>query len=196
MFAPAESDLIKLLAGIKLKSTWGERDYLLILFLCHTGLRIGEMCRLTVDLVAFAGEPREELHIPASLTKTRRSRNIPLNPVARKSILKLLEFNKKRGFSVAPEAPLFPWSNHDYLPIREAERMVQKLREKVGVSEKVTPHTFRHFFATRLVATGTDLNTVQALLGHKSLSSTQIYTHTTQERMKAAVMRFCERGAA
>jgi site-specific recombinase XerD len=196
MFAPSDWEIEQLLGGINLASTWGKRDYLMILFLCHTGLRIGEMTRLTVELAAHRGEPREELYLPAAITKTRRARTVPLNPVAQMCVAKLMEFNRKRGFSVEPDAPLFPWKRHGFLPRREAERTIQKLRERVGLSAKVTPHTFRHFFATRLLSAGADLATVQALLGHKSVESTQIYTHTTEEKKRAAVMRVLGKGAA
>ena len=196
MFAPRESEVTKLLEGINLKSTWGKRDYLLIVFLCHTGLRIGEMTRLQVGYVAHQGEVRDEVYLPHHITKTKRSRVVPLNSVAQKCVAKLLEFNKKRGFSVEPEAPLFPWKSHGFLPRREAERMIQKLRERVGLSAKVTPHIFRHFFATRLAALGVDLPTLQDLLGHESLKSTQIYTWTTEERRRDAVSRLQPRRLA
>lgn len=192
MFAPTENELIRLLSGVNLRSVWGQRDYLQILFPCHTGLRVGEMTKLQVQWVAHLGAARDEVYIPAGITKgkegARRSRTVPLNPVAQECVQKLLEFNRRRGFSVEPTAPLFPWKRHEFLPIREAERTIQRLREKVGLSAKITPHTFRHFFATRLVAAGVDLATVQSLLGHETLSSTQVYTHTTEARRRAAVM--------
>ena len=186
---PSESELVKLLGAINLKSTWGKRDYLLIVFLCHTGLRIGETTRLQVHNVIHEGQVRDEVYLSYRITKTRCSRVVPLNSVAQKCITKLLEFNKKRGFSIAPQAPLFPWKNHGYLPRREAERMVQDLREKVGIPAKVTPHAFRHFFATKLTGLGVDLPTVQSLLGHKNIKSTQRYVHSTAEQRRDAVSR-------
>ncbi len=188
MFAPTQDEITRLLSGIKLESTWGKRLYLMILFLCHTGLRIGEMTRLQVQHVADdQGDIRDEVYLPSAITKTRRSRTVPFNSVSKRCVQKLLEFNQSRGFSTAPEAPLFPWKDHGCLPIREAERAIQQLRERVGLSARVTPHAFRHYFATRLVLAGVDLATLQSLLGHKSLTSTEIYTHTTEERRREAV---------
>ena len=187
MFA-LERDQIKiLLDGINLRSPFGRRDYLLILFLYHTGLRIGELCRLVITHVTHEGVPRDELHLPASLTKTRKARVIPLNEVAQECVAKLLAFNQERGFSIAPAAPLFAWKNHGNLPPREAQRMLQELREKVGLSAKATPHTLRHTFASELVRNGATLPTVSSLLGHERLSSTQIYTHTTNRERTSAV---------
>ena len=82
MFALERNQIKSLLGGVNLRAPFGRRDYLLILFLYHTGLRIGEACRLTVNLVAHDGEPRDELHLPAYLTKTRKARVVPLNSVA------------------------------------------------------------------------------------------------------------------
>ena len=190
-FVPEPKHISKLLGSINLQSAWGRQDYLLIVFLCHTGLRICEATRLVVDHVAFEGEPREAVFVPTSITKgekgKRRSRSVYLNTVAQKCVRKLLEFNKKRGFSVEPGAPLLPWRNHGFLPIREAERRFQRLRESVGLPHQLKIHTLRHFFASRLVWAGVDLATVQSLLGHKDNRSTQVYTHTTEARRRAAV---------
>ena len=189
MFALERNQIQRLLGGVNLQSPFGRRDYLLILFLFHTGLRIGEACRLTVDLVAYNGTPRDELHLPAYLTKTRKARVVPLNNVAQACVAKLLTFNADRGFSTAPIAPLFVWRNHRKLPPREAQRILQNLREKVGLSAKATPHTLRHSFASELVRAGVTLPTVKSLLGHQWLSSTQIYTHTSnQERITAVAL--------
>ncbi len=193
MFALEPTQIQKLLSGINLQSPFGRRDYLLILFLFHTGLRIGEACRLTVNLVANDGTPREELHLPAHFTKTRKARIIPLNDVARACVAKLLAFNAERGFSTAPIAPLFVWKNHRRLPVREAQRVLQNLREKIGLSAKATPHTLRHGFASELVRKGVSLPTVSALLGHKRISSTQIYTHTSEQEKRNAVASLSRR---
>ena len=187
MFALERNEIKTLLGGVNLRAPFGRRDYLLILFLYHTGLRIGEACRLTVNLVAHDGEPRDELYLPAYLTKTRKARVIPLNDVAQACVAKLLAFNTERGFSVAPLAPLFVWRNHRKLPPREAQRILQNLREAVGLSAKATPHTLRHSFASELVRNGVTLPTVKSLLGHQWLSSTQIYTHTSNRERRDAV---------
>lgn len=187
MIALRKQEIRQLLAGINLDSTWGRRDYLLILFLYHTGLRVGELCQVTVQLAAVNGKPREEIFIPWAITKTRKSRNIPLNPVAQKCVAKLLEFNKSRGFSTAAVAPLFPWKNHRSVPPREVQRMIQKLREKVNMTAKVTPHSLRHSFASELSRNGVPVPTISALLGHQRMKSTMIYTHSTEQDKRAGV---------
>ncbi len=196
MFALERNQVRRLLNGINLRSAWGRRDYLLILFLYHTGLRIGELCNLVVDHVAHDGKPRDEVYLPAAITKTRRARVVPLNDVAQECVAKLLAFNTERGFSTAPLAPLFVWKNHKKLPPREAQRMLQELRETVGLSPKATPHTLRHSFASELVRHGATLPTVQSLLGHQRITSTQIYTHTTDQERRDAVQALTRRPRA
>ena len=78
---PEDWELKRLLAGINLRSTWGKRTYLLILFICHTGLRIGELTRLTVADVVWGGEPREEVFLSHRITKGKKSRVVPLAAV-------------------------------------------------------------------------------------------------------------------
>ena len=187
---PEDWELKRLLAGISLRSTWGKRTYLMIVFLCNTGLRIGEMTRLTVEDVAWEGEPREEVFVSHAITKGRKSRAVPFNPVAKECVRKLLEFNEKRVFSTRPQAPLFPWKSHGFLPSREAEREIQRLREKVGLSPKITPHAFRHFFANRLRKAGVDPFTIAVILGHASVDTTQGYTNTSSVDKRAAVCSF------
>ena len=123
----------------------------MIVFLCNTGLRIGETTRLTVADVASDGEPRPEVFLVHTITKGHRSRTVPLNPPARDCVRKLLEFNAKRGFSTQPDAPLFPWKTHDFLPPREAEREIQKLRETVGWLASTTLTEIRHLHLPILV---------------------------------------------
>jgi integrase len=187
---PEEWEIRRLLGGVNLKATWGKRTYLMILFLCHTGLRIGEMTRLTVGDVAFEGEPRPEVFLSHAITKGNRSRTVPFNKVAKDCIGKLLEFNAKRGFSTRPQAPLFPWKTHGFLPPREAERELQKLREKVGFSAKITPHAFRHFFTERLKRAGVNPVTIASILGHKSVDMILNYTSTSPAEKRDAVSSF------
>lgn len=187
--APTEAQLKQLLAAIRLRSTWGKRTYLMILFLCHTGLRISEMTCLEVRHVVAHGRVQDELFLsPKMGTKTEfAARVLPLNSKARECIAKLLEFNRERGFSVEERAPLFPWKNHQALPIREAEREIQKLREEAGLSAKITPHSFRHYFGTKLQQAGVDAYTIKTLMGHKDITSTDTYFNTSEERRRRAV---------
>ena len=68
--------------------------------------------------------------------------------------------------------------------------IIQKLKEKAGLHKKISPHTFRHSFATHLVEGGADLRAVQEMLGHESITTTEIYTHLNREYLRDAILRF------
>ena len=166
----------QLLGAINLQSPFGQRDHLLILFLYHTGLRVGECSRLLVTLVATKdGKAREFLDLPAMFCKGPRGRSFPLNATARLCIEKMLEFNKARGLSVAPAAPLFQNRKHGPLSIRSIQLLIESYRKKADLDVRATPHTLRHTHATVLQNTGAPVRVIQQGLGHHHLSTTERY---------------------
>ena len=68
--------------------------------------------------------------------------------------------------------------------------IIKQLAEKIGMEKKISPHTFRHSFATHLIEGGADLRAVQEMLGHESITTTEIYTHLDREYLRAAIMQF------
>jgi site-specific recombinase XerD len=119
------------------------------------------------------------LDLPAHLAKGRKARLIPLNTTAREMISLLVRFNQARGFSIAPEAPLLVNRYGKALSVRTFQHLVQRYREAAQLSSRITPHSFRHTLATELVRATGNVRVTQAILGHKRLSSTQIYVHPT-----------------
>jgi site-specific recombinase XerD len=111
---------------------------------------------------------------------------VPLNAVAQQCIRKLLAFNSARGFSTAPAAPVFQNRCHGPLSVRSIQQLVAGYREKAGLDVRATPHTFRHSFASHLVAAGVPTVHIQKALGHRHLSSTQVYTHVNKEQLLEA----------
>ena len=94
-------------------------------------------------------------------------------PVVRDAIA---AYAKEIPFSGARDAPLFLSRRGKPMSAREAQALMQRLRGRLGLPERATPHALRHSFATHLLSNGGDLRAVQELLGHASLSSTQVYT--------------------
>ena len=154
MFALSKPELRRILDAVDLTQPFGRRDYLLMLFLYHTGLRVGECSRLLTCLVSDDGTPRQFLHLPAAICKGSRGRVVPLNAVAQRCISKLLAFNCERGFQTAPASPLFQNSHHGPLSVRSIQSLVAYYRRRAGLDVRATPHTFRHSNASHLICAG------------------------------------------
>jgi integrase/recombinase XerC len=144
----------------------GARDAALLTLLYGAGLRISEALSLKRGDVPLA----ETLTI---LGKGRKERVVPVLPLLREAIG---EYAAKIPFTAAPSAPLFLSRRGKPMSAREAQGLMQKLRGRLGLTERATPHALRHSFATHLLQGGGDLRSVQELLGHASLSTTQTYT--------------------
>ena len=182
----SNSQVRQLLSAVDLCSPFGQRDYLLILFLYQTGLRVGECSRLLVNLVSRDGVPFQALDLPSMFCKGSRGRVIPLNATAQACISKQLKFNRSRGLSTSPAAPLFQNSKHCPLSVRSIQKLIQKYRVASGLEVAATPHTLRHSHASALVGSGVPLPAVQRLLGHRCLSSTQVYTSPSHQQLAQA----------
>jgi integrase/recombinase XerC len=144
----------------------GARDAALLTLLYGAGLRISEALSLKRGDVPLA----ETLTI---LGKGRKERVVPVLPLLREAIG---DYAAKIPFTAAPSTPLFLSRRGKPMSAREAQALMQKLRGRLGLTERATPHALRHSFATHLLQGGGDLRSVQELLGHASLSTTQTYT--------------------
>jgi site-specific recombinase XerD len=127
------------------------------------------------------------LDLPAPLAKRRKARLITLNQVTREIIADLLAFNQSRGLSIDPEAPLLQNRNHRRLTVRAIQRTVAYYRELAELDVKVTPHSLRHVFATRVLGQTNNMRWVQLLLGHREIRTTERYTHPGLDELKMAV---------
>jgi integrase/recombinase XerC len=149
------------------------RDTAVLLLLYGAGLRIGEALSLTGSVLPLP----ETLPITG---KGRRQRTVVLLPVVREAIelyVRLCPWPQSR------EAPLFRGAKGGPLDPGVLRSTMRKARTALGLPESATPHALRHSFATHLLARGADLRTIQELLGHASLSSTQIYTGIDTARL-------------
>ena len=168
-------------AGIYASSPWiALRDRALFMLLSGAGLRIAEALSLDRrDLPTGGATAMTELVVTGKGSKQRR---VPLLPEIRAA---LMEYATACPFGTAKEDPLFVGARGDRLSARVAQRELARLRALLGLPDSATPHALRHSFATHLLAGGGDLRTIQELLGHSSLSTTQKYTHLEVERLLA-----------
>lgn len=159
------------------------RDRAILELLFSTGLRVSELAHLNRDSISLK---KDEFTIRG---KGDKPRIVFLSPNAkiwiksylnlRKDKLKPLFINNTRAKKIRknqdPTRRLTP---------RSIERIVKKYTKQAGITKKVTPHTIRHSFATDLLMNGADIRSVQSMLGHSSITTTQIYTHLTNEHLK------------
>lgn len=144
----------------------GARDWAVLLLLYGAGLRIGEAMALSARVLPLG----ETLTVTG---KRDKMRVVPLLPQVRTAIERYVA---QVPWSLAPHEPLFRGAKGGPLSAGMIRRSVQAARGRLGLGERTTPHALRHSFATHLLGRGADLRALQELLGHASLSSTQIYT--------------------
>ncbi len=167
---PASPDEILALAEDAQESAsddWvGARDWAVLLLLYGSGLRISEALDLTADALPLS----DTLRVTGKRNKTRI---VPLLNEVREAIEHYIHLCPH---VMEPQQPIFRGKRGGALSANLIRRTVQQARTKLGISDKTTPHALRHSFATHLLAGGADLRSLQELLGHASLSSTQVYT--------------------
>tara|TARA_R110002126_G_scaffold238307_3_gene381729 strand:- start:9708 stop:10610 length:903 start_codon:yes stop_codon:yes gene_type:complete len=167
---PASPDDILALAGDAQESAsedWiGARDWAVLLLLYGSGLRISEALDLTGDALPLS----DTLRVTGKRSKVRI---VPLLPQVRAAIDHYIDLCPH---VMEPGEPIFRGKRGGPLSPNLIRRVVQQARVKLGISDTTTPHALRHSFATHLLAGGADLRSLQELLGHASLSSTQVYT--------------------
>ncbi len=172
----AEAKGLVSLAAESEKDEWvGLRDEALFTLLYGAGLRLGEALSLTradvkdADRITVTG-------------KGSKQRNVPLLPVVRTAVEKYLG---ACPYALKPSAPIFIGARGDKLNPAVAQRSMRSLRRQMGLPDSVTPHALRHSFATHLLASGADLRSLQELLGHSSLSTTQLYTKVDVQQLSS-----------
>jgi tyrosine recombinase XerC len=159
------------------------RDRAILELLYSTGMRVSELSSRNLDDLDFEEE------VLTVRGKGRKERIVPVGSPAIEAVVnwlpgrsQLLTERAGRGHAV-DKSPLFLNTRGGRLSVRSVERMVRHYGERAGIPQIVTPHALRHSFATHLLEMGADLRSVQELLGHASLSTTQRYTHLTLDTL-------------
>lgn len=162
------------------------RDKAILELLFSTGLRVSELCSLSSDINLKS----DELSIRG---KGGKIRVVFISDEARNAVKKYLAARKDMNDSLFIQIENKTNKNNKdakSLTKRSIERIVKQHAIKAGISKKVTPHVMRHMFATDLLSNGADLRSVQALLGHSSITTTQIYTHVTDKHLRDIHKKF------
>lgn len=195
-----EEQLRKLLNSPDIRNVKGLRDRVILELLFSTGLRVSELVNLNRDEINIKtrefsivgkGGRRRVVFLSNSacdwLKKYFKKRIDPWDPL----FIRLSSATKSKGpksrekIKGGIKSHLAKDSGQEFrLSVRSVQRLVKKYANKVGIAVDVTPHVLRHSFATDLLMSGADLRSVQELLGHKNVATTQIYTHITNTRLK------------
>jgi integrase/recombinase XerC len=187
--ALTEADAFDLIdaAGALARDPWvARRDVAILLLLYGCGLRIDEALSLT-----RAQAPRGETMVVTG--KGRKQRVVPVLPLVAAAID---DYIKACPYRPGADGPLFVGTRGARLNPGVVQRQIRRLRAFLGLPETTTPHALRHSFATHLLGAGGDLRTIQELLGHASLSTTQRYTDVDAERLVAVYDRSHPRARA
>ena len=175
----------KLMEKPDLSTSKGLRDRAIIELFYSTGIRLSELANLDLSsIIINRSKSGEENYMVKVLGKGAKERIIPFGNEAKYWINKYLN---SRGFSInlgSKNLPLFANSKEQPVAYSTIKRRIRNYIKLVSEGEGLGPHILRHSFATHMIDRGADIRSVQELLGHSSLSSTQIYTHIKPERMK------------
>jgi len=171
-------DIFRLLDSIKTDTLAGTRNLAIFETLYSTGIRISELTGLNVYDVDF------ERCLIRVLGKGDQERIVP---VGKKAVTAIQDYrnrlHQKKGIGTEENSPLFLNMNNGRLTTRSIARILDHVSKECGLLIPVSPHALRHTFATHMLDAGADLRVVQELLGHKSLSTTQKYTHVSIDRL-------------
>lgn len=180
----SSDDIKRLLTAPSAGDPLGLRDRAILEVLYSAGLRVSELAGLNgSDLDLAGGTVRVR-------GKGRRERIAPIGSYATRALNDWLRVRRlSAGEKSGPAAPVFVNKFGRRLTTRSVGRMLEKHLRATGLDHRTTPHTLRHSFATHLLDRGADIRSVQELLGHKSLVTTQIYTHVSTAGLRAAYER-------
>ncbi len=155
----------------------GFRDHAMLELLYATGIRVSELISLNLD----------DLNLSASFIRCRskgKERIIPLYHGAVKALQDYVKNIRPQLIADSGEGALFVNMNGERMSRQGFWKIIKSYQEKAGIEKDITPHTLRHSFAVHLLENGADLRSIQEMLGHADISSTQIYTHVIKRQLK------------
>jgi integrase/recombinase XerD len=181
----SHAEIEQLLDAVPLGEPEGHRNRAMIEMLYSSGLRVSELTNLKIS------QYYEDIGFLRILGKGNKERLVPIGKSAAKYLkLYLNEVRKDQKIAAGHEDYIFLNRRGKKLSRVMVFLIIKKTVEKAGIHKKVSPHTFRHSFATHLVEGGADLRAVQEMLGHESITTTEIYTHLDREYLRQVLNEF------
>ena len=179
------SEIDTLISAIDLSHPQGERNRAILEVLYSCGLRVSELTNLKLSNIRF-----KEGYVKV-VGKGNKERFTPIGNSAIKYLnIYLNEIRNLQNIKKGSEDIVFLNRRGNKLTRVMIFTIIKELAEKIGLKKKISPHTFRHSFATHLIEGGADLRAIQEMLGHESITTTEIYTHLDREFLRDAIMTF------
>lgn len=178
-------EIVQLLETIPLGSPEGHRNRAMLEVLYSSGLRVSELVDLKINQIY------EEIGFLRILGKGNKERLVPVGSDAKKYLnLYIKEIRRHQPIAKGHEDVVFLNRRGKKLTRVMVFLIIKKLGEEAGIHKRISPHTFRHSFATHLVEGGADLRAVQDMLGHESITTTEIYTHLDRDYLRQVLNEF------
>lgn len=178
-------DLETLFNSLDQSTPLGVRNYCLLELLYGTGIRVSELCNIKLHDIDFYNN---NILITG---KGNKQRYVPIHESLREVLITYLNFARNELLKDSDEIVDNLFVNHRGGPLtsRGVRDILKNLVNESGLNVKISPHVLRHSFATHMLDYGADLRSVQKLLGHENLSTTQIYTHVSKEKLKESYLQ-------
>ena len=178
-------EISQMISSINIKEKFGQRNKTIIEILYGTGIRVSELIELKISNIFF------KENLIRVLGKGDKERFVPIGLKAKKSIIDYM--NNYRKYQKIEE------SSNDILILSKYGKkitrhmiftLIKNISKKSGITKKISPHTFRHSFASHLLKNGADLRTIQLILGHENITTTEIYTHLDSKHLLNVMKKY------
>lgn len=170
---------VERLLDIKTNTSYEKRNKAMLEMLYGTGMRISELTDLTMSNLYLEDD------MVKVFGKGSKERIIPINDYAKEYLIDYLQYGRGELLGTKNSEYVFISSRHTKITRQAFFKILKKLCEEAGIKKNISPHILRHSFATHLLHNGADLRIVQELLGHSDISTTQIYTHLSNEKLES-----------
>ena len=178
-------EISQMISSINIKETFGQRNKTIIEILYGTGIRVSELIELKISNIFF------KENLIRVLGKGDKERFVPIGLKAKKSIIDYINNDRK--------CQKIEESSNDILILSKYGKkitrhmiftLIKNISKKSGITKKISPHTFRHSFASHLLKNGADLRTIQLILGHENITTTEIYTHLDSKHLLNVMKKY------
>ena len=178
-------EISQMISSINIKEKFGQRNKTIIEILYGTGIRVSELIELKISNIFF------KENLIRVLGKGDKERFVPIGLKAKKSIIDYINNNRKYQKIEEASNDILILSKYGKKITRHMIfTLIKNISKKSGITKKISPHTFRHSFASHLLKNGADLRTIQLILGHENITTTEIYTHLDSKHLLNVMKKY------